>query len=183
MVAEVEIGLKGAVAALGRKNLAEASLWVEAALAEPELEYELHSLLLHLAGMLGYAQEMREGWGEYLTRSSELEAAEGCRVGGQHTSHQRLLLSQDGAGLAYAKRYYMETLGIHRTIEKDAGAGFCLRSLGEIALAMGSVREATSFWKRSVNYLQYTLGSEAEQIQEWISLLERARHSSLIRTG
>ncbi len=165
-------GLGDVVEALRAREPGIAAGRARAALAEPGVAPAARSVLLHLGALACHAAGAGADGARWLAEAARLEREElDCEIGSQHTVHQLSLLSQEAAGLAAVKRYYLATLKTLRSNRNVVGAGLCLRSLGEIALVAGAVAEARVCWRRARQYLESAAAAEANQLECWLGLL------------
>ncbi len=129
------------------------------------------TLCLHLGALVRFAVGRRVACSQLLDEASDVERRMGWNLGAQHTSHQWALLAPAESSLNGSKRYYRQTVDQLRRLKHWAGAGLCLRSLGELAVVGGRADQGLLAWRSAERLVRHSGEAEAEQVQAWIDWL------------
>lgn len=129
------------------------------------------ALDLHLEALLASAKGDLSTASESFTAAQNWESAQGYRDGALHTSHQMALTVNFGGDLDKLNRYYHETTITLGKMRNRKGAALCLRSVGEIAIAIEDGRELAKAWDLSERLFAMLRLPEASQLAIWRNCL------------
>ena len=158
---------------LQRQELSAAEDTLESCLASFGGSAADRTLCLHLGALVRFAVGRRVVCSQLLAEASEVERRMGWNLGAQHTSHQWALLAPTESSLNGSKRYYRQTVDQLRRLKHWAGAGLCLRSLGELAVVGGRADQGLLAWQSAERLLRHSGEAEADQVQTWMSWLQQ----------